>query len=257
MVVLKGFANYTQPEGKLKWENSGEFRNGWIRQGGAGAELQKNDDKLEITSRFGIITATNSKWYYSAEFNFETQTFNGYIYPKSKNPKPISSFMAPSRTFFKIGLDYKPSKYFSMLLSPLTLKNVFVRDTAKVDPTKYGIAKGKNKFWDPGLNADLTFKKDLTKDFTWESRYRMFINYKAPFKKYDVNWENLMILRLNRFIDMRFMLHMIYDDDVLFPVYNEANVKIGDKPKLQLMQLTTIGFSYKINKQVQHTRKLR
>lgn len=257
LIVLKGFANYSRRDGKIKWETQGEFRNGWIKQGGEESEFQKNDDKIELTSRFGIITTSKSKWYYSAEFNFETQFFNGYNYPKATNPKPISAFMSPSRTFFKVGLDYKPSPNFSVLLSPFTLKNVYVRDTVKVDATKYGIAKGSKRFWEPGLNADLYLKKEFTKGISCETKYKMFINFSEPLKKYDISWENLVIMHLNRFIDCRLMLHLIYDDDVLFPVYDANNVKIGEKPKLQLKQLTTIGFSYKINHKVVYTRKIR
>lgn len=254
LIVLKGFANYSRADGKIKWENSSEIRNGWIRPGGKGSELQKNDDKFEITSRFGV--SAFKKWYYSTELNYETQFFNGYKYPKSSNPDPISSFMAPARTFFKVGLDYKPNKEFSLFLSPLTIKNVYVRDTALIDQTKFGIDADKKSFWEPGLNADLSYKRDITKDISYETKYKMFINYQYPFSKFDINWENLVVMRLTEYINMRMMVHMIYDDDVLFPVYDENDVKIGEKPKLQLKQLITVGFSYKINRQVVRTRRI-
>ena len=237
----------------MKWENSGEIRNGWIRPGGSEAELQKNDDKFELTSRFGL--SAFKKWYYSAEFNYETQFFNGYKYPTSANPDPISAFMAPAKTFFKIGLDYKPNNKFSMLLSPLTVKNVYVRDTVKIDQTKFGIKRGQKGFWEPGLNADLKYKRDITEDITWETKYKMFINYKQPFRKFDINWENQMVMQLSDHINLRMMVHLIYDDDVLFPVYDAAGEKTGEKPKLQVKEFFTIGFSYKINRQVTRTKR--
>ncbi len=100
-----------------------KYADGWIRPGGEESELQKNDDKLEFTSRFGV--SAFKKWYYSAELNYETQFFRGYKYPTSSNPDPISAFMSPAKTFFKIGFDYKPNNNFSLLLSPLTLKNMY------------------------------------------------------------------------------------------------------------------------------------
>lgn len=253
LIVLKGFANYSRPDGKIKWENSSEIRNGWIRPGGKESETQKNDDKFEFTSRFGV--SAFKKWYYSAEYNYETQFFNGYKYPTSKNPDPISAFMSPARTFFKVGLDYKPNKEFSLFLSPLTIKYVYVRDTARVDQTKFGIDANKKSFWEPGMNTDLSFKKDLTPDITYETKYKMFINYQEPFSKFDINWENLVVMQLNDYINMRMMVHMIYDDNVLFPVYDSNDVKIGEKPKLQFKQLITVGFSYKLNKQVIRTKR--
>lgn len=255
LIVLKGFSNYKRADGLVKWDNSGEFRNGLIRPGGKEEELQKNDDKFEITSRFGV--SAYKKWFYSSEFNFETQLFRGYRYPKAEGAKPISALMAPSRMFFKVGMEYKPNKDFSLLLSPFTVKNVYVRDTSLVDQTKFGIDAGKNSFWEPGLNADLFLRKSITKDITYETKYKMFINYKEPFQKLDINWENLFVMKLSEYVNMRLLIHFIYDDDVLFPVYDKNDVKIGEKPKLQVKEFFSIGFAYKINHKVQHSKRIR
>ncbi|WP_346858419.1 DUF3078 domain-containing protein [uncultured Draconibacterium sp.] len=256
LIVLKGFANYSRSDNKLKWENSGELRSGWIRPGGEDEELQKNDDKFELTSRVGI--SAFKKWYYSSELNINTQLFRGYSYPKASHPEPFSAIMAPVQTYLKVGLDYKPNKDFSLFLSPLTLKNVYVRDTSLIDQTKYGVAETRKAFWEPGLNADIKFKTNFTKDISYETKYKMFINYQDPFKKFDINWENLFKMQLNSYIGMQFMVHFIYDDNILFPIYGEDGVtKIGEEPKLQIKEFFSIGFTYKINKQVMRTRRVR
>jgi len=254
LMVMKGFANYSSMNNKIKWENSGELRDGWIRQGGEESETQKNDDKFEITSRFGV--SAFKKWYYSAEYNYETQLFRGYRYPKSENPDPISTFMSPARTFLKVGLDYKPNKDFSLFLSPFTAKKVFVRDTALIDQTKFGVDANKRSFWEPGLNADIRYKTQLTPDITYETKYKMFINYKMPFTKFDINWENHLIMQVNDHINFRMMLHLIYDDDVKFPIMDANDKVIGEESRLQVKELITIGFSYKINRLVTRTRRL-
>ena len=254
LVVLNGFANYSRKDGKVKWENTGRIRSGWIKQSDESG-LQKNDDKLEFTSRYGI--SAFKKWYYSTELNFNTQLFRGYNYPKSKNPDPISAFMAPLQTYFKVGLDYKPNKDVSIFLSPLTLKNIFIRDTSLIDQTKYGVAENRKAFWEPGLNAEIGYKKNITESISYQTKYKMFINYQAPFKKYDINWENLFKMQLNSYIGMQFMVHFIYDDDILFPKYNDSGEKIGEGPKLQIKEFFSIGFTYKINKKVMHTRRIR
>jgi hypothetical protein len=252
-IILKGFANWSRHDGKVKWENSGEIRNGYIRPGGEGAETQKNDDKFEITSRFGV--SAFKKWYYSTEFNYETQFFNGYKYPKASNPEPISAFMAPARTFFKLGLDYKPNNNFSLFLSPLTAKNVFVKDTVKIDQTKYGIDADRRSYWEPGLNTDIFWRKNITPEITYETKYKMFINYRQPFGNLDFNWENLLVMQLTDHINMRMMVHFIYDEKVLFPVVDANDQPMGEKPKLQIKEFITVGFTYKINKQVTRTRR--
>lgn len=255
LLVLKGFANYSRDDGKIKLENNAEIRNGWIKPGGKGSEIQKNDDNFEITSRFSV--SAFKRWYYSAEFNFETQFFRGYRYPTESNPDPISTFLSPARTFFKIGMEYKPNSNFSLLLSPLTIKNVYVRDTMLIDQTKFGVEANRKSFWEPGLNADVKFRKRLTDDISFETKYKMFINYKAPFRKFDINWENQMDMRLNDYINLRLMVHLIYDDDVLFPVYDANDVKIGDEPKLQVKEFLTVGFVYRINHKVLKTKRVR
>lgn len=254
LIVLKGYANYKRADNKIKWDNSGEIRNGWVRNGNDDKGLQKNDDKFEVTSRFGV--SAFKKWYYSSEFNFNTQLFNGYVYPKSEHPDPISGFLAPSRLFFKLGMEYKPSKDFSLLLSPLTLKNVYVRDTTKYDQTKFGIDADKNSFWEPGLNADIFFRKSFKDNISYETKYKMFINYKNPFQKFDVNWENNISIKLNEYINLRFLLHLIYDDDVKYPVFAN-DVKIGEKSKLQVKEYFSIGFTYKINHNVVLSKRIR
>jgi len=255
LIVLKGFANYKRADGHIKWENNGEFRDGWIRSGGKEEQIQKNDDKFEITSRFGV--SAYKKWFYSAEFNFETQFFKGYQYPREIGAKPISAFLAPSRMFFKVGMEYKPSKEFSLLLSPFTIKNVYVRDTSLIDQTKFGIDANSKSFWEPGLNTDIYWKKSITKDISYETKYKMFINYKAPFQKYDINWENNFVMKLNNYINLRLLIHLIYDDNVLFPVYDNNEIKIGEEPKLQIKEFFSIGFTYKINHNVMHSKRLR
>ncbi len=255
LMVLKGFANYSQADGKIKWDNGVEIRNGWIHPGGKGSETQKNDDKFEFTSRFSV--SAFKQWYYSAEFNFETQFFKGFKYPTEDHPDPISAFMAPSRTYIKLGLEYNPNKNFSMLFSPFTLKNIYVRDTVLIDQTKFGVAPNRKSFWEPGLNADLRFKKNITDDISYQTKYKMFINYVEPFRKFDINWENLLIVRLNDYFNIRLMVHFVYDDDVLFPVYDDNDVQIGEESKLQIKELMTIGFAYKINRKVMKSKRIR
>ncbi len=255
LMVLKGFANYVQADGKIKWDNWAEIRNGWIRPGGKNPETQKNDDKFEFTSRFGV--SAFKQWYYSAEFNFETQFFKGYNYPTEDHPDPISAFMAPGRTYIKLGFEYKPNKNFSVLLSPFTMKNIYVRDTVLIDQTKFGVAQNRKSFWEPGLNADLRFKTNITDDISYQTKYKMFINYLEPFRKFDINWENQLTVRLNDYFNIRLMIHFIYDDDVLFPVYDDNDVQIGEESKLQIKELMTIGFSYKINRKVMKSKRIR
>jgi len=255
LMILKGAMNYASSDAKVIWNNSAEIRTGYMRPGSKDEEPKKTDDKFELTTRFGVKAV--DKWYYSSELTFNTQFFKGYTYPKSENPTPISGFMAPAKTIFKIGMNYTPNKNLSLLFSPFSLKNVYVRDTSVIDQTNFGVDEGRKAFWEVGLNADLSYKKQITSDLYYETKYKMFINYKDPFKKLDIDWENNVRIQLTTFLDMKMMLHLLYDDNVLFPVYDDAGTQIGEKAKLQIEEFITIGFSYTINKNVMKAHRLR
>jgi hypothetical protein len=256
LLVGRGYANYSY--NKLRWENSTEVRNGWIKPGDE--MIQKNDDKFRATSRLGL--SAFQKWFYSTELDFETQFFNGYKYPNVE--KPISAFLSPGRFLFKVGLDYKPHKDFSLFISPITSKTVFVIDTIKIDHTAYGIQRGRKAQWEPGINTDVRFKKEFPGNITFETKYRMFINYLEPLDRFEMEWENLLNVQLNDYISFRTMIHTIYDRKVLFdridkegnPVLDQNGQKIRE-PKLQLREFVTIGFSYKINRRVVRAREIK
>lgn len=250
LLVLKGYANYSST--KTSWENSLEIRNGWLKPADDG--IQKNDDKFEFITRYGI--QAYRKWYYSLEMDFQTQLFAGYNYPDRSNL--ISGFMSPAKTLFKLGMDYKPNKELSILLSPLTMKTVYVRDTARVDQTKYGIDADRKSFWEPGLNVDISFKKKLTPDITLQTKYKMFQNYQDPFTAIDMDWENTLSMRISNYINMQALLHLLYDDNVTFATNRtDAEGNTIYKPKLQFKEFITIGFTYKLNKPVYRRERLR
>ncbi len=249
LLVLRGYANYSSS--KLKWENNGEIRNGWIRQGGDVDQTRKNDDKLELISRLGV--SAFKKWYYSSEIDFTTQLFNGYNYPDKTTP--ISNFLSPAKTLFKLGLDYKPNNNFSLFLSPITAKTVYVRDTARIDQTRYGVSAQRQSFWEPGLNADLRYKVNINPKVSYEIKYKMFMNYQQPFKKVDINWENNMVAQLTDRISMSIMLYLLYDDNVTFPTGKKgSDGKDIYKPKWQTKELMTVGFTYNLDRKI-YTRK--
>ncbi|NLX28341.1 MAG: DUF3078 domain-containing protein [Bacteroidales bacterium] len=256
LVVAKGFANFSSD--KLRWDNSIEVRNGWVKPGED--KIQKNDDKFEIASRLGISAI--QKWYYSTEVNFQTQFFNGYKYPNRENA--ISGFLAPGRFLFKIGMDYKPNKNLSLFISPITSKTVFVRDTLEYDKSSFGIKPGKKAYWEPGLNTDLKFTKNFTQGISFETKYRMFVNYMHPFNQFDIEWENTLNMQLTDHIRATVMIHTIYDSKILFdrldkegqPVLDPGGNKIRE-PRMQFKEFVSIGFSYKINRRVVRAREIK
>jgi hypothetical protein len=237
LFISKYCANYSKD--KVKWENSAEFRYGVSQTKTRGFE--KNDDKIELQSRFGY--SAFKKWYYSAETNFRTQVARGYKFPDNQNP--ISAFMAPGYLTFSVGLDYKPNKNFSLFLAPITSKTTYVTDTVLINPSKYGLEQGKKKLWEPGIIIKANWHLNLSENISYDTKGEFFNNYTYTLRKFAFEWEQVFIMRVNRFVNARVMTQLVYDYNTKFPILDANNVEIGRKPKWQFKELFTIGLSYK------------
>ena len=237
LLISKYIANYSK--NKVKWENSAEVRYGVSQTPSRG--LEKNEDKIELQSRFGI--SAFKKWYYSGESNFKTQLANGYAFPNKLTP--ISAFMAPGFLTVSLGLDYKPSRDFSLFLSPLTSKTTYVQDTVLIAPSRYGLLPGTKKLVEPGIIVKANWHYQLSENIGYDTKGEFFNNYKYPFQKVAVEWEQVLLMQINRFITTRIMTSLIYDYNTKFPILNDQGVVIGKKPKLQAKELFTIGLTYK------------
>jgi len=231
--------------GKRIWDNDIEYKLGYLKAGDG--PLQKNDDKFELNSKYGHSAFNN--WYYSFLFNFKTQFFTGYDYPKDADPVPISGFLSPATVVFSLGLDYKPNKNLTILLSPLTSKFTFFSDTAAYDQTRFGIDDNKKSKQEIGAYIKLLSKMSLRKDIFLENRVTLFTNYVDNPQNIDIDWEALLNFELNEYFKFTFNTHFIYDDDIDIPVYEQINgvkTKVGVTKKLQWKEVFMIGFTYKI-----------
>ncbi|MCX6239354.1 MAG: DUF3078 domain-containing protein [Bacteroidia bacterium] len=237
LVMSKYNANYSKD--KTKWENSVEFRYGISQTKTRGFE--KNDDKIELQSRYGY--SAFKKWYYSAETNFRTQIARGYKFPEKQ--KPISAFMAPGYFTLSIGLDYKPNKNFSLFLAPFTSKTTYITDTVSVTPSTYGLEPGKKKLWEPGVIVQANWHVNFSENITYDTKAEFCNNYRYTFQKFAFEWEQVLIMRINRSINARVMTQLIYDYNTKFPIFDVNNKEIGREPKWQFKELFTIGLSYR------------
>lgn len=237
LILGKYNANYSKK--KTRWENNAEIRYGANQNKSKGFE--KNDDKLEIQSRFGYSAFQN--WFYSAEGDFKTQMAPGYNYPDKS--KPISKFMAPGYLTFSIGLDYKPNKDFSLFLSPLTSKTTYVLDTAKISPKNYGLDPGTKMLWEPGIIVKSKWHKKVMENITYDTKEEFFNNYKYTFQKFAFDWEQTLNMQINHYISAMIMTELIYDYNTKFPILDATGKEIGRKPKWQFKELINIGFVYK------------
>jgi hypothetical protein len=64
------------------------------------------------------------------------------------------------------------------------------------------------------------------KDLSIENRLRLFSSYLNNPQNVDVDWEVIMDQKINWFFTIRLNLHLVYDDDIRFPVLNSEGTPI-------------------------------
>ena len=247
------FANYTK--NKTKWENNFRIKYGIMKTGEKG--LRKNDDLWEINSKFGQkafgklgreMMKKNGKeslknWYYSFLITLKSQIAAGYNYPNDS--VIVSSFMSPGHLFFALGLDYKPSKTTSLLISPITSKLTIVRDTINIDQTKYGLDPDRKIKSEMGGYVKAKFLLKFNDDISLGNKLTLFTNYLENPQNIDINWEATLKMKINYNINANISTHLIYDDDIQVPIFDNEGIKIGSGPRVQFKEIISIGFTYK------------
>jgi len=234
--ILSLHANYK--EGKSTWENSLDLGYGIVKQASRG--VRKSDDKLELNSKYGY--QTNSQWFYSGSFNFRTQFDQGYKYNEDEGTKrEISTFMAPAYTLISLGMDYKPSDAFSLMISPVTSKTTFVLDDRLSSRGAFGVKKGnkiRNEF---GGFVKITYNQDIWENVTLNTKLDLFSNYLDEPQNVDVNWEVMISMKVNEYLSANFNTQLIYDDNIKY--VNARGVEKG--PRIQFKEVFGAGLSYK------------
>ncbi|HHJ09715.1 MAG TPA: DUF3078 domain-containing protein [Bacteroidetes bacterium] len=232
--LLNSYANYKK--GNNQWNNLFRVKYGLLQSGKK--RIRKNEDSWELDSKYGL--KASKQWYYSAAINIKSQFFKGYHYPNDS--VVVSKIMAPGYTHLSLGMDYKPNKKISVLMSPLTLKSTMVLDTFLIDPARYGLEKGKKFRNNMGAYIKSYLRYDFTKDMYLSSRLNIFFQYTHTAANFD--WELNYVLKLGPFFNINIYTHLLYDN-TQFPVYDESGNKISTTRKMQFKQLLNIGFIYR------------
>ncbi len=221
------FSNYLK--GKIDWQNTLDLGYAYLESGDNGA--RKSDDKIDFTSKFG--RKISAHWLYSALINFKSQFAPGYAYPNDSTV--VSRFLAPGFFTASLGFTYKPVDYFEVMISPATGKFTIVSDKTLSDLGAYGVDPGKTVRSEFGAYLNMKFKKDIMTNVTLTSKLELFNNYtdkdKNNAKKIDVNFENQLNLKVNKFITASVIAQLVYDANII--------------ERTQFKELIGVGFGYK------------
>lgn len=256
--LLKFYADYTK--GNFSINNNANFKYGMIKS--ESESLKKNEDLIELNSQFNQKFSEN--WSASGLINLTTQFANGYNYPDDSTV--ISTFMAPGYLTIAPGMLYKPAEYFSILVSPITIKGTFVMDQDLADLGAFGVdpadtladgsinrGTGKNSKIKAGAFVELYFKKALKPDLSFESKLNLFYNYLQDNNipegaiPLDFNWQNFFNYSINKWFSANLFLHLAYMPGDVFierTGIDGKDLKVTPNDKLQIKETFGLGLAY-------------
>jgi hypothetical protein len=233
-------ANYRN--GKHVWGNNVDLGYGFNLLGkGSNADYRKTNDKIELTSAYGLELHHSKKWYFTVLANFRSQFDKGYDYPNDSTV--LSTFMAPGYLVAGLGITYAPDTWFNAYLSPASGRFTFVLDEKLSDAGSFGVDPGKTMRGEFGPYFRANINKDLMTNVNLTSTLELFTDYLKHFGNIDVNWSLLLSLKVNKWLAAAVQTQLIYDDDVL--VKYDPDKPAG--PRTQFKELFGIGLSYKFN----------
>jgi hypothetical protein len=215
MVDVLARADYTNKKTKENWKSSGRLRYGTIRTKEQG--FRSNTDILEFNSQYNRVY--KEKLDFSTVLYFKTQIAKGYKPPNDS--VAISKFLNPGSFIVGVGGEYKPFSHTKINVSPLSYRNTFVLDTGNILQTTHGIEKGFRSRQEFGGQIVLQNSMTLFEDLKMSHALRLFSSYLDKPQNIDVDWEMSLEKQINWFFTIKFNLHLIYDDDILFPVLDD------------------------------------
>ena len=207
----------------------------------------KTDDKIEFTSLAALKATEHLN--YGAELAFRSQFAYGFDYTKDST-QYISKFLAPAYISLGLGVEWVPNKHFSLYFSPITGRITIVNDDYLASIGAFGVndldkndttthAKGAKVRYEFGARAVAKFQYPLAKNIDFNSKLELFSNYLNHPERIDVDWQNMLVLKVNDWLNANIATHLVYDYDV--PFYDAAGVKI-EGSKVQFKEVLSVGF---------------
>jgi hypothetical protein len=245
---IRAMANHNNKTRNARWINEARLRYGSISIDEY-KSFRTNTDVLEFNSKYN--SKLREKLDLSSSFYFKTQVAKGY--KNLRDTEVVSRFLNPGTFTLGVGVEYQPFKDFRLNFSPLSYRNTFVLDTVRIKQTLHGIDPGQKSRQEMGGQLVIQSKAQIIESLVVTNNIRLFSGYLDKPKNVDVDWEINIEKQFNWYFMVRLNFHIIYDDDILFPVEDElGNPRLlpdGSPwrvPKMQLKQILGLTLAFKI-----------
>ena len=251
--LMKYFTNYTSV--KTSWENVINVGYGFMKQGNNERYL-KTDDKFHVASKYGH--RINEFLNYTLLLNFDTQMAIG----RNENDQKIANLFAPAYLITSLGFDLRVQGAFSVVIAALTSKFTFVNDQQLANQGSFGlegavyddfgvmITQARRYRSEFGGYVSMNyvkndFEQEWLNNISINSKLTLFNNYLVKPENLDVNWELLVVMKVNKFLSVNINTHLYYDHDVKTSVDNDNDGTIDSfGPRVQFKELLGIGFVF-------------
>jgi hypothetical protein len=234
------YAYFQKP--RQSWDNNLDVNLGFVQSTSLGG--RKNDDRIDVLSKYGYRIDTTGMWYLSGLFNFRSQLFDGYSFSGTTS-NFTSSFLSPAYIILSAGLDYKPNNIFSVFFSPLTSRTTLLLNTKLSNKGSYGVPVGTKIYRETGLFVTVNYNNTIAPNITYKGRADFFSNYYEKPENINLYMTNMFSFKINKFFSATYSLDLIYDDKI------KIFGPLKKSPGLQLKSI--IGIGYFKNLQVKKT----
>lgn len=208
----------------------------------------KTDDKIEYIP--GYTYELKGPWLFSVMGKFGTQFAKGYDYSVDSS-NYVSKFMAPGYIDIGPGFQYKPNDWFLLNLSPATAAWMIVNDQELANEGSYGLTPAdtingvvqnakKSKFMF-GAKLLTALTKEVAKNITLGTKLELFSDYLDEPQNIDINWEVLIGLKVNSWLNVDLSTQLIYDNDIMI---TDKNGNTGPRTQFKEFLMLSVGFAF-------------
>lgn len=229
---------------KTDWQNSIDFLYGIVRQGKH--KFNKNVDQLEFNSKYNVYYS--ERWNFSTLVNFRSSMHNNYkINTDGSRGDYIGGFLSPAFANIGTGVDYKIQRpYLNIYYSPVNTKITHVADRNLASQYLPVGFEGQRTRIELGSFMKMEFKMEVLKNVFVHSKADFFTNHIQGFGNIDVNWENVITLKVNDYLSANFFTQLIYDDDIKFEIADAEGLPTGKQgPRTQFRESFNVGLMHR------------
>lgn len=210
----------------------------------------KTEDKIEYITSYEYQLRKN--WYFTVLGKFASQFAKGYDYSVDST-NYISKFMAPAFIDIGPGITYQPEDWFMVYLSPATPAWIVVDDQKLADEGAFGLTpavydtdgtlishakKVKSMF---GAKLMMVLSYEIVENVKVGTKLELFSDYLNNPQNIDVNWQVLIGLKVNNWLNVDLQTTLLYDDDIMI---TDKNGNTGPRTQFREILMISIGYTF-------------